>query len=562
MTVDPDCGLLSPVRAGTPAESSTGDEAWLRAMLDAEAALARAQARLGTVPSAAADAITEAAGSARIDVVELARGSRATANPVVGLVKALTSAVGAIAPEAAEYVHRGSTSQDIFDTAMMLVAARTLQPLADDLDATAEALAELAREHRDTVMAGRTLTAHAVPTTFGLKAAGWRQLVLDAAVRVRRVLDGGLPVSLGGAAGTLAAYMEYARLADASSGDAGLGESTRADHGRDGAALADAKPSAGGATPADAGLADAVAADIGAAGAGPAEGGAASAEPAEGGAASAGPAEGAPAGAGPTDAGYAERLTAAFAEETGLAAPVLPWHSLRTPVVDLVGALAFAAGALGKLAVDVVTLTRTELGEVTEPAADGRGGSSAMPHKRNPVLATLVRSAALQVPVLAAGVTQSMLTEDERSAGVWHAEWQLVRECLRLTGGAAHTAVELARGLTAHPGRMRDNLASTHGLIVSERLSAVLSPLLGKAKAKELLGEASRRAVHEGRPLREVLDALPAVTDVLTPAALDALLDPAGYTGAAGTLVDRALGDGTTTSGEPPTWGEGPAKIL
>ena len=222
---------------------------------------------------------------------------------------------------------------------------------------------------------------------------------------------------------------------------------------------------------------------------------------------------------------------------------MLPWHSLRTPVADLAGALAFTAGALGKLAVDVATLTRTELGEVAEPAADGRGGSSAMPHKRNPVLATLIRSAALQVPVLAAGVTQSMLAEDERSAGVWHAEWQLIRECLRLTGGAAHTAAELARGLTAQPGRMRANVASTHGLIVSERLSAVLAPLLGKAKAKELLGEASRRAVREDRPLREVLDELPAITEVLTPAALDDLLDPAAYTGAAATLVDRALGE-------------------
>jgi 3-carboxy-cis,cis-muconate cycloisomerase len=500
MTVDPDSGLLSPVRAGTPAEASTGDEAWLRAMLDAEAALARAQARLGTVPVAAAAAITEAASSARIDVVELARGSRATANPVVGLVKALTSAVGGIAPEAAEYVHRGSTSQDVFDTAMMLVADRTLRPLAADLDATAEALAELAREHRDTTMPGRTLTAHAVPTTFGLKAAGWRQLVLDAAVRVRRVLDGGLPVSLGGAAGTLAAYLEYARLADGA-----LPEQT----GQEGAGEREGGGGGGGQDLADAAVV-----------------------------------AGQPGGTlGDHGADYAERLTAAFAEETGLAAPVLPWHSLRTPVVDLANALAFTAGALGKLAVDVATLTRTELGEVVEPVAEGRGGSSAMPHKRNPVLATLIRSAALQVPVLAAGVTQSMLTEDERSAGVWHAEWQLIRECLRLTGGAAHTAAELARGLTAQPGRMRANVASTHGLIVSERLSAVLAPLLGKAKAKELLGEASQRAVRDDRPLREVLDELPAITEVLTPAALDALLDPAAYTGAAATLVDRALGE-------------------
>ncbi|GAA4542393.1 3-carboxy-cis,cis-muconate cycloisomerase [Amycolatopsis samaneae] len=468
MIADPDSGLLSPVRAGTPAESTTGDLAWLRAMLDTEAALARAQARLGTVPVAAAERITEAARAVEIDVVALARDARATANPVVGLVKALTEAVAGLAPEAADYVHRGSTSQDIFDTAMMLVVARTLRPLAADLDATAEALGELARAHRDTPMAGRTLTAHAVPTTFGLKAAGWRQLVLDAARRVRRVLDDGLPVSLGGAAGTLAAYLEYGRTDGVVPGD------------------------------------------------------------------------------------YAERLTTAFAEETGLTAPVLPWHGLRTPVADVAGALAFTAGALGKFAIDVETLTRTEIGEVTEPAAAGRGGSSAMPHKRNPVLATLIRSAALQVPVLAAGVTQSMSAEDERSAGVWHAEWQLLRECLRLTGGAAHTAAELARGLTAHADRMRENLGATHGLIVSERLSTTLAPLLGKAKAKDVLGDASRRAVLENRPLGDVLAEFPEITDVLDAATIAELLDPSCYTGAAGSLVDRALRqdiDGDVTDG-------------
>lgn len=108
-------------------------------------------------------------------------------------------------------------------------------------------------------------------------------------------------------------------------------------------------------------------------------------------------------------------------------------------------------------------LTRTEVGEVAEPAVAGRGASSAMPHKRNPVLATLIRSAALQVPVLATVLVQCLQTEDERSAGVWHAEWQPLRECLRLTGGAAHTAVELARGLTVHAERMRANLGATGG---------------------------------------------------------------------------------------------------
>ncbi|MFF7968024.1 lyase family protein [Streptomyces sp. NPDC007903] len=456
-----DVGLLSPVRAGVPVEEATGDLAWLQAMLDAEAALARAQARLGAVPASAAAVITEAADARRLDARALALAARETANPVVGLVRAFTAVVAAADPAAAEYVHRGSTSQDILDTGTMLVAARALRLTVADLRATAEELARLAGEHRDTVMAGRTLALHAVPTTFGLKAAGWRSLVLDSADRLGRVLDHGLPVALGGAAGTLAGYLEYARL--------------------DGAAGAD--------------------------------------EP----------------------GGYLDALIAAYADETGLARPVLPWHALRTPVADLGAALAHTAAALGKIAVDVQVLARTEVGEAAEPAPAGRGASSAMPHKRNPVLATLIRSAALQVPVLAAGLTQCLTTEDERSAGTWHAEWTLLREALRLTGGAAHTALDLARGLTVHSDRMRANVALTGGQIVSERVAAVLAPRLGKAEARRLLTEASRRAATKGASLVEVLSALPELAGVLDGPELEELLDPARYTGAAGPLVDRAL---------------------
>lgn len=461
MSAGLDVGLLSPVRAGVPVEEATGDLAWLQAMLDAEAALARAQARLGAVPASAAAVITEAADARRLDARALALAARETANPVVGLVRAFTAVVAAADPAAAEYVHRGSTSQDILDTGTLLVAARALRLTVADLRATAEELARLAGEHRDTVMAGRTLALHAVPTTFGLKAAGWRSLVLDSADRLARVLDHGLPVSLGGAAGTLAGYLEYARL--------------------DGAGGAD---------------------DPG---------------------------------------GYLDALTAACADETGLARPVLPWHALRTPVADLGAALAHTAAALGKIAVDVQVLARTEVGEAAEPAPAGRGASSAMPHKRNPVLATLIRSAALQVPVLSAGLTQCLTTEDERSAGAWHAEWTLLREALRLTGGAAHTALDLARGLTVDADRMRANLALTGGQIVSERVAAVLAPRLGKAEARRLLSEASARAAGEGVPLGEVLAALPESAGVLSGPELAELLDPARYTGAAGALVDRAL---------------------
>jgi 3-carboxy-cis,cis-muconate cycloisomerase len=450
-----DAGLLSPVRVGTPVEHAVGDGAWLQAMLDAEAALVRAQARCGMVPAEAAELITKAARAEDLDLRDLALAARETANPVVGLVKAFSAMVGEQSASAAEYVHRGSTSQDIFDTGAMLVAARALRLIHADLCTVTEALTGLAREHRRTVMAGRTLGLHAVPTTFGLKAAGWRQLAGDAAERLRHLADTGLPVSLGGAAGTLAGYLSHA-------GDR-------------------------------------------------------------------------------ADADGMWELTAVYAEETGLTAPPLPWHALRTPVADLAAALANTVGALGKIAADVLVLTRTEVGEVSEPSVAGRGASSAMPHKRNPVLATLIRSAAVQVPALASVLMQCLSTEDERSAGMWHAEWQPLRECLRLTGGAAHAAAELVSGLSVHPERMRGNTEATGGQLVSERVSAVLTPALGRAAAKQVLSDAASVAAADGRPLADVLAELPQFQGRFTRAELAALLDPAAYTGVAAELVDRAL---------------------
>jgi len=458
---DPDSGLLSPVRAGSPAEAATGDNACLQAMLDAEAALARAQVRLGTVPASAAAAITAAARAERFDVREVALRARAAANPVVALVRMLADAVAVRDPEAAHYVHQGSTSQDVLDTALMLVAARTADLILADLDRTADALAALAERHRDTPMAARTLGQHAVPTTFGLKAAGWLGAVLDAEERLRRVRESGLPVQLGGAAGTLAGYLEYARI-----------------HG--------------------------------------------------------------PGDPGGTDA-YVRRLPGAVATELGLAEPAVPWHTVRTPLADLAAALSLTTAGLGTFAADVQLLSRTETGEVTEPGAAGRGASSAMPHKRNPALAALIRSAAYQVPGLVSTLAQAAVTDDERPAGAWHAEWQPLRECLRLAGGAAHTAAELAEGLTVHADRMRANLDLTGGLVVSERLAAALSPELGRAPAKTLVGAASARAASGGRHLADVLAEAPELAGRHSTESLRALCDPEHYTGAAGLLVDRVV---------------------
>lgn len=435
-----DAGLLAPGRAGSAAETATGDHAFLRALLDAEAALTRAQAASGLVPDEAGRAVTAAAGHGGFDVRELALRARSGGNPVIPLVAALTAAVD---EDARPFVHRGATSQDILDTAAMLVASRTLALVLDDLGRTADALELLAAAHRDTPMPGRTLTQHAVPTTFGLKAAGWRSLVLDARDRVRAV-RGTLPVQLGGAAGTLAAFT--------------AGE-------RDGAGRA---------------------------------------------------------------------LVAAFARELGLAEPLLPWHTLRTPVADLAGALAFTAGALGKAAADVLTLSRTEIAEVAEGSG---GGSSAMPHKANPVRATLIAAAARRAPGQAATLYGSLTAEDERPAGAWHAEWEPLRDLLRLVGGAARDAADLAEGLRVFPSAMRSHLGLTGGLIVSERLAAVAAGRVGPARAREILAEAAGRARGGGGPLAEILAGEPAFEGL----DLTELTDPARYTGCAGPLTDRAL---------------------
>ncbi|WP_405923279.1 3-carboxy-cis,cis-muconate cycloisomerase [Streptomyces sp. NBC_00035] len=439
MTFGDSEALLAPGWAGSPAAAATSDTAYLQGLLDAEAALTRAQASLGLAPAEAADAVDAAADVSGFDVHAIALRARGGGNPVIPLVADLTAAVG---EEYGAYVHRGATSQDIMDSATMLVAARTLDLVLGDLDRTERALARLAVEHRDTVMPGRTLTQHAVPTTFGLKAAGWRSLVLDARDRVSAV-RGSLPAQLGGAAGTLAAFTVFGA------------EDTRA-------------------------------------------------------------------------------LTGAYARELGLVEPVLPWHTLRTPIGDLAGALAFTAGALGKAAVDVLTLARTEIAELAEGTG---GGSSAMPHKANPVRATLVAAGARRAPQLAATLYGAMTAEDERPAGAWHAEWEPLRDLLRLVGGAARDAAELAEGLRVNADVMREHLGLTHGLIVSERLAASLAPVLGRARAKELLTATAKRAVAENRPLLELLGEEPELKDL----DLADLTDPTRYTGSAGALTDRAL---------------------
>ena len=432
--------------AAAGADQELSDRALLQAMLDAERALAVASARAGLVPEEAAAAIGAACQADRFDPDDLGRRALAAGNPVVPLVADLTEMVAKEAgPAAARWVHHGATSQDILDTACSLVAVRALGPILEDLDGAAEECARLAETHRHTVMAGRTLGQQALPTTFGLKAAGWLVALDEAAAGLAAVRRDRLAAQLGGAAGTLASL-----------GPAGV------------------------------------------------------------------------------------EVVRGYAEELGLAEPILAWHTNRVRVAELAAALGVAAGVLAKLALDVTLLAQTELGEVSE-GGEGRGGSSTLPHKHNPISAVLVTAATRRVPGLVATVLGSMAQEQERATGAWHAEWEPQVELLRLVGGAAARTRELLGGLEVHPRRMRENLAATGGLLLAERIATELAGPLGRGPAQELVERLARQAAGSGRPLGEVLAADPAVRDHLDEADLDRLLDPQGYLGMAAELIDRAL---------------------
>jgi len=450
-------GLFGGVFARGGVEA--GDGAWLQAMLDAEAGLARALERAGLAPAGAGKAVTAAARAGNFDPNELGGLAALTGNPVPGLARALARQVPQTAASA---VHRGATSQDIVDTAAMLLAKRAIEVIQADLARAADAAAGLASTHRASIMIGRTLLQQAVPVTFGLVAAGW----LTSLDEARAGLDSvgpRLAVQFGGAAGTVASL-----------GEAG------------------------------------------------------------------------------------QRVAALLAEELDLAVPVLPWHTNRLRMIDLGTALARVAAALGKIARDVTLLAQSEVAELSEggpaearghdpqAASPRRGGSSAMPHKRNPVASIAILGCTRQVPGLLATLAAASEQELQRAAGAWHAEWEPLTALLRLTGSASSWAVDLLPGLVVDTSRMAANLAATKGLPLAEHVSSLLAGVLGGVQAHDLVAEAGARAVSAGLPLRDVLLSVPKLEERLSSAGItaeqiDSALEPSSYLGSAGAFVTAAL---------------------
>jgi 3-carboxy-cis,cis-muconate cycloisomerase len=484
---DGDAGLLSPVSASPFVAALTGDRAVLAAILKVESAWAAVLDEAGLAPAGSAAVVAAAADVQLYDVAGLAVRAQGGGNPVIPLLADLreqvrnldTAGLGAV-----RAVHTSLTSQDVLDSALMVLAAGAIRELLAELRSATAALAGLAETHGHTLCVARSLTQHSLPYTFGLRAAQWFSGLAAAAGRLEALE---LPVQTGGAAGTLA------------SGTVLI----------DGAVLtAGAGPAAGTLSPFD----------------------------------------------------LADRLAARL----GLAPVPAPWHTNRLAVTSLGDALAAVTDAAGKVAADVLFLSRPEVAEVAEPRVAGRGVSSAMPQKQNPVLSVLIRSAALQAPALAAQLHLAAATfNDERPDGAWHSEWAALRQLLRVALGAAVQLRELAEGMAVFPGAMRRNLELGGPLLLSEAVNAAVAPLLdrtvvdgtvvdgngagpgaartGKQRLQAVVDETLLAPAAEQADTYRALLRAAVPEELLSDARLEELLNPANYLGQAVEISRRIL---------------------
>jgi 3-carboxy-cis,cis-muconate cycloisomerase len=419
------------------------DEALVGRYLEAEAALARAQARVGVVPKDAAEAIDLASRSLKIDYDKLRHETEIVGYPILPLVHQLSAAAG----EAGRFVHWGATTQDIMDTGNVLQIRAALSIVERDLSELRNILADMARKYRDTPMAGRTHLQQALPVTFGYKAAVWLSSIDRHIERIEQARPRVLVGEFSGAAGTLASI-----------GEGGL------------------------------------------------------------------------------------QMQKLFCEELGLNQPSITWHVARDGITEAVTLLGLITGTLGKIATDVMMMSATEFGELSEPFVPGRGASSTMPQKRNPISSELMLAAAKAVRQHVATMLDGMIHDFERATGPWHLEWVSLPESFLLTASSLANAKFMLAGLVVHDRRMRENLDLTHGLIVAEAVMMALAPKLGRQHAHEIVYDACRKAIEGGGQLADILAKMPEIVDAL--GGVDAIrhhCDPVNYLGLSGEMVDRVI---------------------
>lgn len=425
------------------------DQALLAYMLQAEVALAQAEAQVGVIPTTAADCIADLVKQQGIELLDLPQLASATAlagNIAIPLVKQLTAAVKAVDADAARYVHWGATSQDIIDSATVLQSRDALQVIEQLLKQLYQSTLQLAEQYRDQVMIGRTWLQQALPITLGFKAARWASSLQRDLERLAELKPRVLTAQLGGAVGSLASL-----------GDQG------------------------------------------------------------------------------------SQVVQAYAAQLDLTVPTCTWHAERDRIVEVGSFLAIVVGNVSKMARDWSLMTQSEIAEVAEPTAAGRGGSSTMPHKRNPVAAASILAAANRVPALMASLYQSMLQEHERSLGAWHAEWQTLPEIFQLCGGALQRTVEVIQGLQVDAQQMQRNLDLTQGLVMAEAVMMALAPRLGRLNAHHLVEHACQQAVQQQRHLLDVLSELPEIQVEFDREALAEMFNAQHYLGNIQAQIDAVL---------------------
>jgi 3-carboxy-cis,cis-muconate cycloisomerase len=437
-----DSAIFAPLFTDEELSCLLNDDAFVRALVEVEIALALAEARVGVIPASAAEQIAKAQ-AVKIDITALTRGAARSGFPIIALVQELRKQVGA---EAGAYVHWGATTQDIMDTAWVLQSRAAIKMLRARLGEIARQLSSLADRHRDTVLAGRTHGQQALPITFGLKVAGWLAPVIRHVERLDEILPRLLVVQFGGAAGTLAAL-----------GDKGL------------------------------------------------------------------------------------RVTEELAKELKLGVPVMPWHAQRDSLVEFAGWLSLLTGTLGKMAQDVILLAQTEVGEAGESAEEGRGGSSTMPQKSNPITSELILAAARTNASLLSAMHQAQIQEHERATHGWQVEWLTLPQMVLLTGGALKHALYLAKNLQVDAATMGANIARANDVILAEAAVFALAQAMPRPKAEELVKKACVAAVAENKPLIETVRRL--AHDHVADGAVDwqKLAQPENYLGQADQIVDAVL---------------------
>jgi 3-carboxy-cis,cis-muconate cycloisomerase len=419
------------------------DESRVQKYLDFEAALARAEARLGIIPKEAAEEIVHHCNAGEIDFVKLKNETERIGYPVLPVVKQL---VARCRDGLGEWCHWGATTQDVTDTATVLQLREALTLIETDIDAIADALAGLAKKHRDTPMAGRSNLQQAVPITFGYKMATVLAAFDRHKERLRELCERALVGEFGGAAGTLASL-----------GGRGLEVQTE------------------------------------------------------------------------------------LMKELKLGQPAIAWHTVRDTIAEVGCFLGLVAGTCGKIALDIKLLMQTEVEEVYEPFAEGRGSSSTMPQKRNPISSAYITALNSVVRQQVAALLDATVEDHERATGPWQIEWIVLPEIFCLTASALAQTLFMLNGLEVDEKRMRANLDITHGLIASEAVMMGLGPYLGRQYAHHLVYDICRKVIATGRPLVDLLAENAEITKYLDRTALTRLCDPANYLGEAGAMVDRVL---------------------